>query len=80
MKSFPLLAFNELGGSADRWKYVKTNRLIQNSVACSSALSSLKQPGDGFGKHTSRGGAINIFHNVIQFGARWASLVDCRSH
>lgn len=71
MESFPLLACNELGGSAD--KCIKTNRLIQNSVAYSSASSSLKQPGDGFGKHTLCGEAINIFYNRIQFSARWAS-------
>lgn len=65
MKSFPHLALNELGENADRQKYVEANRLIQNSIVYSFASSSLKQPGDGFGMHTSCRGAINIFHSVI---------------
>lgn len=65
MKSFPHLALNELGESADRQKYVEANRLIQNSIVYSFASSSLKQPSDGFGTHTSCGGAINAFHSVI---------------
>lgn len=65
MKSFPHLALNELGENADRQKYVEANILIQNSIVYSFASSSLKQPGDGFGIHTSCRGAINIFHCVI---------------
>lgn len=65
MKSFPHLVLNELGESADRRKCVEANRLIQNSIVYSFASSSLKQPSDGFGAHTSCRSAINVFHSVI---------------
>jgi len=65
MKSFLCLVLNETEENADRQKYMEANRLIQNSMVYSFASSSLKQPGDGFGIHTSCRGAINIFHSVI---------------